>query len=52
MFVQEIGKIFNAGVAIDDIVLTECGLKPAQDSCDDAHFHCQETMVSKTLKLD
>jgi hypothetical protein len=31
LFIQEIGSEFDVGVAVDDVVLTECQLKPAQE---------------------
>ena len=42
---QEIGEEFDAGVALDDIVFTECSLRPPQDECRDSEFHCTETKV-------
>ena len=46
VFVQDVGTIYDAGVAIDDVVFTECQLKPPQDDCGDSEFHCAETRVS------
>lgn len=34
---------YNAGVAVDDITLFECGLPLAQDSCQGNQFQCMET---------
>jgi hypothetical protein len=34
------GKVFDAAVAVDQIEFFDCGLPPAQQTCEEAQFHC------------
>ena len=39
---------YDAGAAVDDLTMFECGLPAAQDSCEENMFHCRETKACVT----
>ena len=47
MFVKEPSAGYSAGLAIDDVELSDCGVGDAEDQCDDetGWFHCQFSKV-------
>lgn len=38
-------KVFDAGVAIDDVGFVDCGQKPAEENCPENFFHCTVSKV-------
>ena len=47
MFVKESSSVYSAGLAIDDVELTDCAVGDGEDQCQDQTewFHCQYSQV-------
>ena len=51
MFVKESSSVYSAGLAIDDVELSDCALGDGEAQCEDetGWFHCQFSQVCVPL---